>query len=100
MIRSRIEKSNHQTRIRINAGEVRAFEQIAPLAGPGQIFESVRPTMLFCDDVIEMGWPERQIAFMEAAIFTAPPGARPNGLPKARCDQAARRRAKNLRALA
>lgn len=70
-----MKEAHHLRRIRVHGAEIRSFEQVAPLTGPGGIRRVVQPGVLFRDDVIKVERPERQVGLVEATVFATPAGA-------------------------
>ena len=65
-----MEERNDGITVRVTACEVGALEQIAVVAGKGQISDVVRTAMLFRDDVFDMVGVEWLPVLSHPAVFT------------------------------
>ena len=60
--------------VRVNAGEVRPLEQIAELAGEGEIVRLITSPVACGDDVLDVKRSVGLVFLLQVAIFTAIPG--------------------------
>ena len=76
LVRSRMEEPNKLARTRINSGYVRTFVAIAVQAGEGEILKDSEPSMLACNDVIDVKGQKidgsRKVAILTAVLGTTP----------------------------
>jgi hypothetical protein len=66
---SRMKQGHQSIAIRITAGQVGSFEQIAMVSGERKIREVIRAAMLFGDDVFHMIGMKRFPGLPHAAVF-------------------------------
>lgn len=52
-------------------GQVGAFEQIAELAGKGEVFQIIGATMLQRDDMLDVKWPRGLVCLPQPTVFAA-----------------------------
>jgi hypothetical protein len=76
-VRTRMEESNQLARIRICSGDVRTLVAIAVQAGEGEVFKIRQPSVLACNDVVDVKG-QRINRSGKVAIFTSVLGATPD----------------------
>src|SRR5438309_11516789 len=64
-----MEQWGHDTGQGIDSTQVCSLEQVALLTAPRQIFGLIRPTVLSSNHMIEMKRCERQMPFVNVAVF-------------------------------
>ena len=84
-----VKQANSLRRIRVNAGEVCAFAEVAALASPSEVCRVVRATVLFGDDVVEVKRLERQMVFVQLAVLATTARVMADKLAQARGHYAA-----------
>jgi hypothetical protein len=76
LVRPRMEESNKLARIRICSSYVRTFVAIAVQAGEGEILKDSEPSMLACNDVIDVKGQRidgsRKVAILTSVLGTTP----------------------------
>jgi len=77
-----MEEAYNCASLRIDAGEVRALSEMAPLASQGEVLDAVEPTMLSGDDVLDM---VRQVAVFlpQQAVLSTVVRTPPDNVPHA-----------------
>src|SRR5712692_6666480 len=72
----RMEEANKLARIRICSGDVRTLVAIAMQAGEGEVFKNSQPSMLTCNDVIDVKGQRingrRKVAILTSVLGTKP----------------------------
>lgn len=77
---ARIEQAHEPTRDRIQPGNVRAFVQVAQVAGESKVSQDRSPAVLTRDDVFDLERKDGGISLREQAILAARSGALPDEL--------------------
>ena len=66
----RMKERDDGSACRVNPGEIRTLGSVATVAGQGEIARVIRPTMLLCDDMLNV-MRESTLILSEQAVFAA-----------------------------
>ena len=79
---ARVEQANDLSRDRIDAAQIRAFVEVAVVAGQGKVISEVAAPVLFGDDVFDVETRKRIVVLEQATILATILRPLPNQLPQ------------------